>query len=249
MRRDGLMTRVDRAVSEHPGRVVVAFLLVSGVFVVGLGDVETESGQQQFTENLDAYEAYQDTQREFGSSFSTSATSTQLLQREQNVFSKPSLLRMLRVHEQVLERDGLRVTATSSPARTVAQQLDPEAGGVDAEISAVESATPSEIDAAARRAAETAGFASQVSDDFDRETVAARAMQGSVTHDRDVTDREERVEQVLTSVDGDIDIVGSGPDTISASVTLVLPAAFLLIVFFLIIVSVVVYRQHLLDLF
>ncbi len=235
MRRDGLMTRVDRAISEHPGRVVVAFLLVTGVFVVGLGDIETESGQQQFTENLDSYEAYQDTQREFGSSFSTSATSTQLLQREQNVLSKPSLLRMLRVHKQVLERDGLRVTATSSPARTVAQQLDPGARSVDAEISAVESATQSEIDAAARRAAETAGFTSQVSDDFDRETVTARAMQGSVTHDRDVTDREERVEQVLASVDGDIDIVGSGPNTIGASVTLVLPAAFLLIVFFLII--------------
>jgi predicted RND superfamily exporter protein len=239
MERDGLTARVGQAVTDYPGRIALAFLLLTGVFLLGLGNVETESGQQQFVEDLDSFEAFQDIQREFGASFPGSSTSTQLLQRERNVLSKESLLRMLRVHDRLLERDGLRVTGTSSPARTVARQLDPDAATIEDEILAVERATPAEIDDAVRRAAETPGFTSQVSEDFDRETASARAMQGSVAHGRDVTDREERVEGVLATVGGDIDTVGSTPDTIGSSLALVLPAAFVLIVLFL----VVAYRD------
>jgi predicted RND superfamily exporter protein len=236
---DRITARVGRAITAYPGRIVLAFLLLTGVFLLGLSNVETESGQQQFIEDLDSFEAFQDIQREFGEPFPQSSTTTQLLQRERDVLSKPSLLRMLRVHERLLDDEGLRVRSTSSPARTVARQLDPQARTVDAEIDAVESATPSEIDDAVRRAAAGAGFTSQVSEDFDRETAAARAMQGSVVHSRDVPNREQRVERVAASIGGDIDTVGSAPNTIGSSLALVLPAAFLLIVLFL----VVAYRD------
>jgi predicted RND superfamily exporter protein len=222
-------------VTAYPGRISLAFLLLTGVFLLGLGNVETESGSNQFVEDLDSFEAFQDIQREFGPSFSESSTSTQLLQREQNVLSKPSLLRMLRAQERLAGHDDLRVTSVSSPARTVAQQLDPEATTVDAQITAVESATATEIDRAVRRAADSPGFTSQLSEDFDRDSASARAAQASVTHDRNVDDRENRVERVITGVGGNIEIVGSAPDTIGSSLALVLPAAFILIVVFLVI--------------
>ena len=230
---------VGDAIASYPGRISLAFLLLTAVFVVGLGNVETESGSNQFVEDLDSFEAFEDIQREFGASFTESSTSTQLLQREQNVLSRTSMLRLLRAQERLQDHDGLRVRSVSSPARTVAQQLDPEATTVGAQIDAVEAATPTEIDRAVRRAAETPGFRSQVSEDFDTESAAARAAQASVTHDRDVSDREERVERVVASVGGDIDIVGSTPNTIGSSLALVLPAAFILIVGFL----VVAYRD------
>jgi predicted RND superfamily exporter protein len=234
-----LTDEVGDAIASYPGRISLAFLLLTAVFVAGLGNVETEGGSNQFVEDLDSFEAFQDIQRDFGSAFGETATTTQLLQREQNVLSRTSMLRMLRAQQRLQDHEGLRVTGVSSPARTVARQLDPEATTVAAQIDAVEHATATEIDRAVRRAAETPGFRSQVSEDFDAQSAAARAAQASVTHDRDVDDREERVERVLAGVGGDIDTVGSAPNTIGSSLALVLPAAFILIVGFL----VVAYRD------
>ena len=232
---ESITDEIGAAISTHPGRISLAFLLLTGVFLLGLGNVETESGSNQFVEDLESFEAFEDIQREFGPSFGDSSTSTRLLQREQNVLSKPSLLRMLRSQERLQDHEGLRVSSVSSPARTVARQLDPQAGSVEAQIDAVESATPTEIDQAVRRAADSPGFTSQLSDDFDRQSAAAKAAQATVTHDRDVDAREERVERVLAGVGGNIETVGSAPNTIGSSLALVLPAAFILIVFFLII--------------
>ena len=232
---DRAVAAVGDAIATHPGRIVVAFLLVTGVFLFGLGNVETESGSNQFVEDLDSFEAFEDIQREFGPSFTESSTSTQLLQRELNVLSKPSMLRMLRAQKAAADLDGLRVVGTASPAATVATQLDPAATTLDAQIDAIEAATPTEIDEAVRRAAASAGFESQLSEDFDTESAAAVAAQASITHGRDTDDREQRVERALSTVGGNIETVGSTPNTIGSSLALVLPAAFLLIVGFLVV--------------
>jgi predicted RND superfamily exporter protein len=234
--------RVDDLVAAHPGRVVLLFLVLTGVFVVGLGNVETESGQSQFTEDLDSYEALQDIQREFGSSFDAGGASTQLLQDGQNVLSRPGLLRMLEAQHRLAERESLRVEGTSSPARTVARRLDPDATTLEAQMEAVESATPGEIDRAVREAAATPGFRDGVSEDFDRESAGAAAMQGTVSHERTIEDREQRVRRIVDPVDG-VFVLGSSPNTVSDSLLLTLPAALLFIVLFL----VVAYRD-LLDL-
>jgi len=236
---DRLIERVSTAITAHPGRIAVGFLVLTGVFVLGLGNVETESGSDQFVEDLESFEAFQDIQREFGAPFPGSSTSTRLLQRERDVLSRAGLLRMLRTQERLLDHETLRVTGASSPARIVARELDPEATTIEAEVDAVERATEAEVDDAVRRAAEQPGFRSQVSDDFDTQTASARAMQGSVSHSRDVSDREERVERVLSQGGGNVETVGSNPDTVGSSLALTLPAAFVLIVLFL----VVAYRD------
>jgi predicted RND superfamily exporter protein len=251
-----LIDRVDRQIVNRPGKVILLFLLLTVVFVSGLGSIETEAGQQQFIEDLPSFQALEDVQSDFGTSFSgTTTTSTTLVQDSQNALAKPSLLGMLRTQERIVESDPLRVTATASPAQTVATELDPEAITLEAQILAVERATPGEIDRAIRRAADrNPTFTARVSDDFNPNTASASATEASVTHRAGPgigggggpggaadfpLDREERIRAIASTTAPDIRVLGDPPDTISSTLVLVLPGALLFIAFFL----VVAYRD------
>ncbi|MEF8867359.1 MAG: MMPL family transporter [Haloarculaceae archaeon] len=251
-----LIDRVDDRIVNHPGKIILLFLLATVVFVSGLGAIETEAGQQQFIEDLPSFQALEDVQRDFGESFSgPSTTSTTLVQDSQNALSKPALLRMLRTQERVVDSDPLRVTATASPARTVATTLDPDATTLEAQILAVERATPGEVDRAIRRAADrNPAFTARVSEDFNANAASASATEASVTHRAGPgigggggpggaadfpPDREERIRAITSTTAPDIRVLGDPPDTISATLVLVLPAALLFIAFFL----VVAYRD------
>ena len=168
---------------ERPGTVVVAFLLVTGVFAVGLGNVSTEAGTSQFTEDLPAQRAFEAVNEKFTPSFAPDTGSTQLVQSNRNVLSKPALLRMLEAQERLSERPDLRVVSTSSAASTVARTLDPDADTIDAQIRVVERATPREIDEAVRAAAADESFTNQLSDDFNRPGARASATVAVVQHE------------------------------------------------------------------
>ncbi|MFC6757222.1 RND family transporter [Halomicroarcula sp. GCM10025894] len=232
---------VNERITTSPGRIVLLFLVLTVAFTTGLGAIETESGQEQFIEDLESYETFQDIQRDFGASFSESTTSTTLLQKESNALSKQSLLRSLRAQERINDNDELRVSETSSPARDVATTLDPNATTLSAQIDVLEGATEREIDRAVRTTAETnPTFTSSVSEDFNRESASASVTESTVTHDAaDIDNREERVRSIVGTVGGDIRVLGSTPNTIATSLGIVLPAAFILIVTFL----VVAYRD------
>ncbi|WP_136717177.1 efflux RND transporter permease subunit [Halorientalis salina] len=230
---------VDDRIVNSPGKIVLLFLGLTVLFVGGLGNVETESGQDQFIDDLESFEALEDIQRDFGSSFSSggSSASTTLLQDSQNVLSKPAMLRLLHAQQRVENQQDMRVESTSSPAGVVARTLDPNASTLGEEIDAVESATPSEIDAAVRRAAErNPGFTNQLSDDFNEQAASASAAQATISHGTgDIPDRDDRVRRVVGTVSQDVRVLGSQPDTISDSLVLVMPAALVLIVGFLIV--------------
>jgi predicted RND superfamily exporter protein len=228
---------IDDRIVTSPGWVVVFFLILTVVFVVGLGSVEQETGTSQFTEDLESQQALDDINREFGDSFGGERTATtNLLQRSPNVLSKPSLVRMLRVQKRLATHEGLRVASVDSAAGAVATELDPDATTAAEKLRAVERATPSEIDAAVRDAAESDAFGSTLSDDFNAESATASATETSVVHGaEDVDDRQHRVESVLATVPADIQMQGDWPSGINASLLLTLPAALLLIVVFLIV--------------
>ncbi|MFD1585745.1 RND family transporter [Halorientalis brevis] len=233
---------VDDRIVNSPGKIILLFLGLTVLFVGGLGNIETETGQNQFIEDLESFEALEDIQRDFGASFTSGSTSsTTLLQDSQNVLSKPTMVRLLRAQERVENQHGMRVESTSSPAGVVARTLDPNATTLQEEIDAIEGATPAEIDAAVRTAAErNPGFTNQLSDDFNRRAASAAAAQATITHGTsDIPDRADRVRRVVSTAGQDIRVLGSQPDTISDSLVLVLPAAFVLIVVFL----VVAYRD------
>ena len=250
-----LIDRVDNQIVNRPGKIILLFLLATVVFGAGLGSIETEAGQQQFIEDLPSFQALEDVQADFGTSFSGTSTSTTLVQDSQNALSKPGLLRMLRTQERIVDSDPLRVTATTSPARTVATTIDPDATTLEAQIAAVEGATPGEIDRAIRRAAErNPAFLTRVSDDFNANTASASATEATVTHRAGPgvgggggpggaadfpPDREERIRTIASTTAPDIGVLGDPPDTITATLVLVLPAALLFIAFFL----VVAYRD------
>nr|WP_279527516.1 MMPL family transporter [Halospeciosus flavus] len=249
-----VIDRIDILVVEEPKTVIIACLLLTAVFAAGLGNIGTESGTSQFTEGSPAMQAYEDVQREFEDPFAAGTGSTQLIQRNQNVLSKSSLLRMLVVQKRISERPGLRVSATSSVADTIATTLNPQADTTAEKIDALQAATPQEIDAAVEEAARQKGIAQSLSEDFNRESATASGSIGVVTHripgeggsaigasgTSPLTAIQQNVQHVVNSVNSDITVFGSGmisaefANVIVDSLIIVVPAAALLILFFLI---------------
>ncbi|MFB6301166.1 MAG: RND family transporter [Halobacteriales archaeon] len=252
-----LIDRLDHQIINHPRRIILVFFLLTFVFSAGLGSIETESGQGQFIEDLPSYQALENVQRDFGSSFSQPSTTTTLIQDSQNVLTKPSLLAMLRTQKAIAEADGLRVTDTSSPAQTLARTLDPDATTLEDQIDAIERATPKQIDVTIQRTDDrNPTFSTQLSDDFNPQSGSASAAEATITHraGRGIgggggpgsgtmfpPNRDERVRSIVSTTASDIRVHGSSPDTIGATLILVLPAALVFIALFL----VVAYRDPL----
>ncbi len=251
---DDLVARLSTHISEHPRRVIVTFLAISLVMSVGFGNITTETGTNQFSEGTPSEEALEDVNREFGGTFGSDEGSSQLIQVGDNVLSKRSLLRMLRAQERLEHRESLRVTSSRSAAQQVARQLDPTASTLEAQIRAVEEATPTEIDSAIRRAADGPGFTGIVSTDFNRQEAAAGGTIAVVSHsipagletgagtsgESPLQSIQLETQHVVDSVGGDIRVFGTGiisdefASVIFDSLILVIPAAVILIVVFLV---------------
>ncbi|MFB6094632.1 MAG: RND family transporter [Halanaeroarchaeum sp.] len=251
---EDVVSRVSSHISGHPKRVVATFLVITLVMSAGLGNISTSTGTSQFSEGTAAEEALQEIDRKFGTHFGPDTGSTQLIQVGQNVLSKPSLLQMLRAQERILEREALRVTRTTSAARIVARTLDPSATTIEEQIRAVERATPGEIDAAVRSAARRPGFTGTLSTDFNRETASAHATIGAVTHEipagltagagtsgsSPLQSIQVETQRVVEAGSGTFLVFGTGiisaefANVIFDSLIIVIPAAVVLIVLFLI---------------
>lgn len=247
--------RVNAWVAANPGRVVIAFLLVTVLFAGGLGNVSTEAGTQQFAEDIPENEALEQINREFSRPFEDDTGSTQLIQRGTNVLGKDAMLRMLATQQRIEEREGLRVITTASAAQTVATELDPSATTLEQQYRAVERATPAEIARAVRAAAADPEFGSRLSDDFNRRDASASATIAVVTHeiaggtasgagqggDSPLTPLQLETQRVVAAGDGDISVFGSGliahefSSVIEDSLLIVTPAAVVLITLFLIV--------------
>ena len=175
---------IDGFITERPGTLVVAFLLVTGVFAVGAGNVSTTAGTQQFTEDSPAQAALDEVNAEFTPTFATDTGSTQLIQRGGNVLSRPAMARMLELQRRMADRRGMRVASTTSAAGIVARRLDPKAVTLSDQQRAIEGATDAELERAIRQADETnPRFSSLLSKDFNRESASASATIGVVTHE------------------------------------------------------------------
>jgi len=244
-----LIDRIDDLIVNRSKTVIIAFLLVTVVFLGGLGNISSESGQQQFIEDLPSFEAIEDINEDFGSSFSQETTSTTLIQESTNVLSRAALTDMLETRNRIQEAGALRVTDTSTVAETVATTLDPEASTPDEQLRAVRRATETEIDEAVREADDTnPSFASQLSDDYNRQSASASSTRGSVTHragpgagssagpggaSEFPPNKVERMERLVTDDSSAIWVQGTPPNTTGLTTTVVLPSALVLILLFL----------------
>ncbi|MFW5919752.1 MAG: efflux RND transporter permease subunit, partial [Halanaeroarchaeum sp.] len=250
---DETVERVSKHIADHPRRVVITFLLVTLVMAGGLGNISTETGTSQFSENTASEQALEDVNREFGTTFGADTGTTQVVQTEQNVLSKESMLRTLRAQQRVTDRTELRVTDTRSAAQQVARAIDPNATTLEAQVRTIEGATPSEIDAAVGRAASGPGFTGTLSNDFNEQSASASSAITVFTHEvptglasgagtsgsSPLQSIQVQTERVVNAGDGEFRVVGSGiisaefANVIFDSLLIVLPAAVLLIVLFL----------------
>ncbi|XVH31096.1 efflux RND transporter permease subunit [Haloferacaceae archaeon DSL9] len=244
---------VDDQIVTRPGRIILVFLVLSGVFAVGFGNVDLEAGTEQFAEDVEANEALERINTEFSRPFEPDRGTTQLIQRDRNVLSKPALVGMLTAQERLEEREGLRVQSTSSAASVVARTIDPEATTVEDQRRAVERATTAQIESAVRENADNPALTGTLSNDFNERSASASATIGVVEHEvpgtggqaagqggeSPLTPIQVEARHVVDTVDADITVFGSGiiasefSGVIGDALLIVVPAAVLCIVFFL----------------
>ncbi|UVE49606.1 MMPL family transporter [Haloferax larsenii] len=250
---------VDYRIVNRSRRVILVFLALTLVFGAGLSAVETEAGTEQFAEEVPEEEAFSRISEEFSPSFAESTGSTQLIQRAPNVLTRRELLRMLEAQKRLADRDDLRVSSTASAASVVAQTLDEDADTLDAQITAVERATDRDVAAAVSANANNPRFIGLLADDFNPTGASSTATIAVITHslpkdeaasagqggESQLTPIQRKAQRIVATVGGDISVFGTGviadefSTVIVDSLIIVVPAAVLFIVLFL----VVAYRD------
>ncbi|MCJ0619773.1 MMPL family transporter [Haloarcula hispanica] len=244
--------RLNTTIVDRPRAVIVVFLLVTGVFVGGLGSVQVSAGGlDSFTEGLPEQEAEDEVTENFQGPFqSDTQDTTQLIRTDSNVLTKEALVRDARLIERVADRDDLRMESASGPAPTIAQQLNPSAETPEAYRQTLERAPRSDIRQAIRELEDKSRLTGSVSNDFNPTSVSASASITTISHDfpssfDDLTAVQTGVQRVANDMPGDIRAFGSGTteaeirQSMSDSLLIVMPVVILLLLFFL----VVAYRD------
>jgi predicted RND superfamily exporter protein len=187
--------------------------------------------------------------------FEPGTGSTTLIQKSNNVLSKSSVLDMLRAQQRLKEDNSQDVTETNSVAQAVAVSVDRNASTLSAQINAVETAPASVVEKAARQTLEERpGIAGLLSNDLNRREPSASATIATVTHSVEgtsdsagtqgsspLTPIQQEATFIVGSTGADITVFGSGlisaelEGVISDSLILVIPAAVILILFFLVV--------------
>ncbi|ELZ36279.1 hypothetical protein C471_15777 [Halorubrum saccharovorum DSM 1137] len=249
---DRAVERVDEFVTERPVTVIAVFLLISVVAVGGIGGIETSAGADQFTQDIPAQQALDDIDEEFETSIGGSATAAQVIVTDDNVLSRPTLIRILETQDRLESRSTLRVGSTSSHADAIARRLDPTAETAAQRRDAVEEATPQELRTAINDADAAGAVAAQVSVDYNPTAQTADAAIVGITYDvpeaattARVTGLQTRSVEVVDSVPGNDagdNAILFGDGVLQSEITallgdtaiIVFPAALLLILGFLV---------------
>ncbi|SEO53807.1 Predicted exporter protein, RND superfamily [Halorientalis persicus] len=247
---------IDDWIVNRDTTVVGIFLIVTLLLSGGLGMTATDSGTSQFTENVPAQEAFDEVNDNFERQpFERGTGSTTLIHKSNNVLSKSSILEMLRAQHRLKEDDSQDVVGTNSVAQSVALTVDPNATTLSAQIDAVESAPASVVKQAAQQTLdERPSIAGLLSKDLNRREPSASATIATVTHRVEgtsdsagtqgtspLTPIQQEAVFIVGSTGADITVFGSGlisaelQSVISDSLILVIPAAVILILFFLIV--------------
>ncbi len=253
-KQDPFTRRINPLITSRPWTIVLIFLLLTGVFFAGaiVGGGEEEAGSDQFTEGSEAQEAFDQVEEDFGENGRDSGgTTAQLFVEDDNVLSKPNLLRMLEFQDRVETEDGLRVESTTSPASLVSEQLEPNATTAEDQYRAVDRASQRQLTAAIADADEEAGL--PVSTDFTQSSASASVAQVAITYDTppaadtsDTAHLQFQTQELANEIDGfdtDENIVIFGDAIIDEEIVallgdtaiIVFPAAILLIMFFLLV--------------
>ncbi len=237
---------INSWVTGRPKTIIVVFFVVTALFALGLPYIEIAPGEGGFTEGTDEQEALDAVNEEFDRPFAEGAETTQLIQRNENVLSREGVLRMLRLLQRVENDASLRVREGSAPAQGVATVLNNDAETREQQIRAVEAATDAEVRSAARTLLDrNPSVKGSLSNDLNEETPSASASIAIVEHEIPTGDGDE-LERIQTdmqdttdTVGGDVVVFGSAifdsefEQALVDSLSLMVPAVIVLILFFL----------------
>lgn len=175
--------KINWFVSERTRLVILLFVLLTGVFLVGATQISSDSGTNQFTEDIPSQEALESINNEFSQrSLGRSALGqTTVIHTRDNSLSKNALLQMSKFEETVAEKDNLRVEDISSVSSAVAEEIDSTASSEEDHTEVLRKSTQEEIESATVKVIESR-FESSVSDDYNKESVKASATIGTIQH-------------------------------------------------------------------
>lgn len=252
---DGVETATEllnTTIVDRPRAVIVVFLLVTAIFVGGLGSVQVSAGGlDAFTDGLPEQEAEDEVTQNFEGPFQADTQdTTQLIRTDGNVLTKEALVRDARLLERVADRDDLRMDSASGPAPIIAQQLNPSATTPEDYRRTLERAPRSAIRQAVRALEDEPRLTGSLSNDFNPTSVSASASITTVSHDfpasfDDLTAVQTDIQAVADDTPGDVRAFGSGTteaeirQSMTDSLGIVMPVVILLLLFFL----VVAYRD------
>ena len=204
-----IVERIDRFVVDRPLLVVVAVLVVTAALAPGIGMISTAAQTDQFTEDVEAQQAQDDIEEEFGTSIGDAPTAATLIIRDDDVLSRAALLRVLETQHRVETDSRLRVASTSSHASVVARRLDPTAETPAERRRAVEEATGGELRAAIDAADDRGALGPRLSTDYNPTQRRATGAIVGVTYDLPdaasdarVATLQERTVEVVDGVEG-----------------------------------------------
>ena len=250
-----IIDRIDDWIVHRDTTVIAVFLVLTVVMSGGLAMSATDSGTDQFTQDVPAQIAFEEVTENFEQdAFGPGTATSTLIQEDRNVLSKKALESMLRAQHRLASDSSQSVVRTQSVATLVALELDPDAASTAAQLDALERATTTEVRAAVRTTLATnEGAAGLLSEDLNPTDPSASATIGTVTHslegvsasnagtqgDSPFGPIQEEGTFIVESVDSDITLFGSGVisnelgSVIGESLILVVPAAVALIFIFL----------------
>ncbi|MEF8781312.1 MAG: MMPL family transporter, partial [Haloferacaceae archaeon] len=243
---------VNREIVDHPGRVILAFLVMTAAFAGGLPAVSVASGTDQFFESVPEHDTQEYVDDRFGTPFSAGEATTQVVVIDDNVASKRTLVRTLELQAQLQSDPSLRVEDVTSLASGVARVLDPEATTPTEQRRAIETATQAEVREATRTLFDRRPAVTQLlSEDRNLKEPRASSTILVVSHatpgeeDATLESVQERLKGEAELSEGEVLVYGSALQdarfnaAIFESLTLIVPTVTLLILAFL----VVAYRD------
>jgi len=239
--------RLNETIVSRSQAVVLAFLVLTAVFVGGFGLISTETdATDSFTDDLPEQQALDAINEEFEGTFEPDGESTQLIHTGDNILTKRALVRNLRVIERVETRDDLRMASAAGPAPILAQAIDPSARTAAEQRRVIQRSTSTEIRQTVRNLAVDPRFSGTLSEDFNPSSASASASITLVAHDvpsgfssAALTDLQTSIQSIAADEPGDIRAFGSGVtnaemgNVIGDSLTIVMPLVVVLLLAFL----------------
>lgn len=199
---DGIPLLVER----YAFHIVLATLLLTGVFAIGLADLQVEEDFDRYAEDIPEQETLDDLEAEL-----ETETSTVIIYADDNVLTRSSLQTILATEAELTESsESLAITRIDSPASFVAQVLDPTATTAPEQQEVIEGASDEQLTIAIEAAAASPEFQGMISNDFDGESPHATHALIQIAHsfaddpsDGEILDRQLEIEERYDQHSGD----------------------------------------------